>query len=315
MNLRAFLPALSLSLAVFAVEPYQGGDTSGCGKIHPFNGLTHYHTLESLGEERTYSIHLPYNYDAKAQYPLVLGFHGSSSVGLFFEVDTLLSMPAFSADKILLYPDGINGSWAGPSYAVSTIEQDLQWIHDILEHARSEYCIDSARVYATGMSNGGGFLDSLACNATVGGEFAAFAPAAGSYYTEPDEACQPARKPMPILEFHGGSDKSVHYEGGQGEGGIEPSISDWLGLWAKRNECDGDPKQEDSEGGKVHHLTFSCFGDQGEAALQHWKVDDMGHVWPSTELNFSQIAAGEGPTYISASKLAMEFFDRFVRPA
>lgn len=30
-----------------------------------------------------------------------------------------------------------------------------------------------------------------------------------------------------MLEFHGGADMDVNYNGGQGEGGIEPAIPDW----------------------------------------------------------------------------------------
>jgi poly(3-hydroxybutyrate) depolymerase len=79
------------------------------------------------------------------------------------------------------------------------------------------------------MSNGGGFVNTIACN-DVGGEFAAFAPASGAYYTDNsgvDDGCKPARASLPILEIHGGSDESVYYSGGVGEGGIEPAIPDW----------------------------------------------------------------------------------------
>lgn len=30
-----------------------------------------------------------------------------------------------------------------------------------------------------------------------------------------------------MLEIHGGSDKTVYYEGGEGEGGYLPAIPDW----------------------------------------------------------------------------------------
>jgi poly(3-hydroxybutyrate) depolymerase len=83
------------------------------------------------------------------------------------------------------------------------------------------------------MSNGGGFVGTLACSAE-GGEFAAFAPASGSFYTDVNglnNGCSPARSPLPILEFHGGADKSVNYTGGVGEGGLEPPIPDWSVLF------------------------------------------------------------------------------------
>lgn len=39
------------------------------------------------------------------------------------------------------------------------------------------------------------------------------------------------------------------------------------------------------------------------------------HDWPSTEINFSQLAALDLPTHISASAIIQEFFGNFTRPA
>jgi poly(3-hydroxybutyrate) depolymerase len=79
-------------------------------------------------------------------------------------------------------------------------------------------------------SNGGGFIGTLACS-SVGGRFATFAAGSGAFYTDingPNNGCSPARTPLPMLEIHGGDDKTVFYPGGQGEGGPEPNIQDWL---------------------------------------------------------------------------------------
>ncbi|KAF2807903.1 carbohydrate esterase family 1 protein [Mytilinidion resinicola] len=286
--------------------------TKGCGKTHYFNGITQYFGFKSSGRDRKYSIHLPVNYQKSKPYPLVLGFHGSDSVGLFFEADTKMSESRFSGNKIMVYPDGIGGAWAGANYSKVSVAEDLQFVADLLDEIRGGYCIDNDRIYATGMSNGGGFVNTIACN-EVGGEFAAFAPASGSYYTDNDEhhdECKPASSPLPLLEIHGGSDKSVHYEGGEGEGGDEPAIPDWLSWWAERNGCTS-VEQDDSFNGDVHHITWTC---DGLETLQHWKVDDMGHCWASTEINFSQISVGEGPTHIQASDIIMKFFDQFSKP-
>ena len=227
---RACVISASISAAWATTEVYKNGDISGCGKSHFFNGITQYHTLTSNGVSRTYGIHTPANYSADYQYPLIVGFHGSGSIGLFFEVDSRLDEAQYTGNKIVVYPNGIDGAWAGANYSKATVEQDLQFVWDMLADIRGEFCIDSSRIYATGLSNGGGFVGTLACNDTVGGEFAAFAPASGSFYTDahgPDDGCTPAREITPILEFHGGADESVHYEGGAGEGGYEPPISDW----------------------------------------------------------------------------------------
>lgn len=73
--------------------------SSGCGKTQWPTDFTHYRFgLKSSGKDRSYSYHIPANYDANKPYPVVVGFHGSSSIGLFFELDTKLSQARYSAD-------------------------------------------------------------------------------------------------------------------------------------------------------------------------------------------------------------------------
>ncbi|KAF2199715.1 carbohydrate esterase family 1 protein [Delitschia confertaspora ATCC 74209] len=287
--------------------------SKGCGKSHLLKGVTQYRTVESGGKNRSFGIHLPADYDHDHPYPVVLGFHGSSSIGLFFELDKKLSEPRFSEHKIMVYPNGVDGSWAGPSYHKGPVQEDLQFVTDLLSIIRSDFCINNNRIFATGFSNGGGFIGTIACS-PVGGEFAALASGSGAFYTDvngPDNGCAPARTPLPILEIHGGSDRTVNYTGGQGEGGLEPPINMWLAYWAHRNGCI-EESEETSFNGTVHHLSWYCQGV--EALVQHYKVDDMGHAWASTEPNLSQIAALQGPTHIQASQIIMEFFDRFQKP-
>lgn len=81
------------------------------------------------------------------------------------------------------------------------------------------------------MSNGGGFVGTLACDRVGSTLFAAYAMHSGAFYTDvngPENGCAPAHIPIPIIEIHGGADKTVHYDGGQGDGGPEPPITDWL---------------------------------------------------------------------------------------
>lgn len=225
-------PVLAIIAAVSASGArdggiYTDGDLSGCGRPANLSSSLP-HLLTSSGMARSYTVHLPANYAATQQYPVLVGYHGHPGIGLFLEVDARLD--EFAPDKIVVYPDGVEQGWAGANYSRATVPQDLQFTADLLADLRARYCVDSARVYATGMSNGAGFVDVLACNDTVGGEFAAFAPVAGAYYTNahgPNDGCKPARDLTPILEFHGGADASVHYDGGEGEGGYEPPIADW----------------------------------------------------------------------------------------
>lgn len=105
--------------------------------------------------------------------------------------------------------------------------EDLQFVSDMVSDMQSKYSIDTNRIYATGLSNGGGFVGTIACS-SVSGLFAALAPVAGSFYTDVNGTdCTPARSPLPILEIHGGNDTTVYYDGGEGEGGLLPAIPTW----------------------------------------------------------------------------------------
>jgi len=84
------------------------------------------------------------------------------------------------------------------------------------------------------MSNGGGFIGTLACDPIGSTLFKGVAAHSGAFYTDiggPSNGCSPARI-IPILEIHGAVDKTVKYEGGRGDGGPQPAISDWLDWWA-----------------------------------------------------------------------------------
>jgi poly(3-hydroxybutyrate) depolymerase len=125
--------------------------SSGCGKSSLFPGITQYRFLKSSGKDRSYSYHVPSSYNVDKPYPVVVGFHGSTSIGAFFELDTKMSQERYSADKIMIYPNGIGGSWAGPSYhSGSTVAEDIAFVRDVIEDAKGRLCIDESKVFGAG---------------------------------------------------------------------------------------------------------------------------------------------------------------------
>lgn len=190
------------------------------------------------------------------------------------------------------------------------MQEDIQFVADLLADVRATVCVDESKTFATGMSNGGGFIGTLACDPLGSTLFQAYASHSGAFYTDvdgPANGCNPSPDalPIPILEIHGGSDNTVHYDGGQGDGGLEPAIPAWLEWWAERNGCEG-KTEESLFGGEVEHLSWTC-GRKG--GLQHYKVESMGHCWADTEINLSQVSVPQGPTVIRASEVIMGFFD------
>lgn len=126
---------------------------------------------------------------------------------------------------------------ARSSYATKGVD-DVQFVADLLEYLKTNYCIDTDRIYASGKSNGAGFVDTLACSDT-GDQFAAFAMAAAALYTDTTkESCSKKRA---ILESHGDSDNTIPYAGGEGSGGPIPNVGKWVRFWGERNCGTGAP--------------------------------------------------------------------------
>jgi hypothetical protein len=147
--------------------------SSGCDKPAFFSGVTQYRFFKSSGKDRSYSFHLPSTYDANKAYPVVVGFHGSSSIGAFFELDTKMSEARYSGEKIMVYPNGLGGSWAGPTYHEdSTVAEDVQFVADVINDVKSKSCVDEEKVFgvgyaAHGLSHGSRWLWEV-CPTAVG---------------------------------------------------------------------------------------------------------------------------------------------------
>ena len=78
------------------------------------------------------------------------------------------------------------------------------WNTAALDQLEAAACVDAARVFVTGVSNGGGPTARLACD--LSGRLAGVASVAGGYRTL--RPCTPER-PLPVLEIHGTADAGL----------------------------------------------------------------------------------------------------------
>ena len=204
-------------------------------------------------------------------------------------------------------------TWEGAPFADPTVD-DKVFTTDLLNHLNSAYCIDQQRIFASGKSDGGGFCDTLACNATHGAAFAAFAPVAGAFYTDLNNSdCSPARSPIPVLEFHSTDDGTIFYDGGESRSGGElPDIPGWLSRWAVRDGClDNSTRVEapvnDTNGNLEYtKITYSC--NNVTDVISHYKSErkietGKDHIWPTLK-----------NSWIEASPLIIDFFKRNPKP-
>nr|POE86653.1 putative feruloyl esterase c [Quercus suber]POE87644.1 putative feruloyl esterase c [Quercus suber] len=256
-------------------------DRTGCGNRQNtgFSNDFANQSLTSGDRTRNYSVNVPSNYndDLEKRWPLILDFHGNSRNGTYQYNNSMYYASPLGGQYLAVYPEGVNMSWQGPSYAVEGVD-DLQYTTDLLAHLNSTYCIDSSRIYASGKSNGGGFVDTLACSEN-GDPFAAFAMAAAALYTDNSRnSCNTTRA---ILEAHGLDDATIPYEGGTGLGGDLPDVRDWVIWWSERNGCSSSTHAHIDKISDANIDSYTCDGNAN--VTQHYPVDGMGHCWPSAD--------------------------------
>ena len=278
--------AFAISLAAIQLSLSHAADTSGCGKSHAvgYHDQSQYssHNVQSGGYTRNYTIYIPsaYNNDLTKQWPLIVDYHGNSGTPDGQYGNSKYSSYPAGQQYLAVYPQGVQAHWQGPTYAIKGVN-DLQFTTDLLAHLRTEYCIDSTRVYASGKSNGGGFVDTLACSDN-GDEFSAFAMASAALYTDTSEGDCPKKRA--ILESHGDVDTTIPYHGPKGSGGPIPDITQWVKWWGQRDGCDpiADRKETGDLGG-YNVTSYSC--GSLEKVVQHYQVFNLGHCWPSSTGN------------------------------
>lgn len=105
---------------------------------------------------------------------------------------------------------------------------DVGFVSHLIDTLKQNYAIDSARIYASGSSNGAMLCFRLACE--LSHKIAAFATISASQEFSP---CTPVQK-VPIINFHSYVDAAVPYNGGTGVGlsGVSFNSQDYtLDFW------------------------------------------------------------------------------------
>jgi len=211
----------------------------------PASGLasgTHNGSVDHAGKRRTYVVHVPSSYTGDVPVPALFDFHGYGSSG-----SGQMGASGFRAlsDEhgfIAVYPDGVGGSWHVNGCCGQAATENLDEVaavRAILAKLTLELCIDPRRIYASGISQGGGMAHHVGCLAAD--VFAAVAPVSSDLRTEP---CEPAR-PISQMSFRGTADRLSAYEGGPvGPAGMQyQSIGalPTLQRWAEIDRCTDAP--------------------------------------------------------------------------
>lgn len=129
-------------------RPHAAGDSNG--------------SVTSGGLEHTYILHIPPAYTGDAPLPLVINFHGFGSNAR--DQANYSGLPAHADDEgfIVVSPNGTGSPqrWTFPG--LGSVDE-VAFVGDLLDKLEAELCIDSAQVYAAGMSNGAAITTFIAC--------------------------------------------------------------------------------------------------------------------------------------------------------
>lgn len=255
-------------------------------------------TLTSEGDERSVQVHLPDGYRSDRAWPVVLVFHGRGNTGegteAFAGLDALPAIVAYG-NGMIGTGEGDRQAWEGAPYSPPGVD-DIAYTNDLLNLLESDLCVDTRRVYATGKSNGAGFVGILACE--LSDRIAGIAPVAAAFYGTGHPDCAPER-PVPVIEFHGTNDVTIPYVGDVDRG--LPAIPGWVNDWVARNACATGP---DVEATATDVTTYRWTDCAAGADVTHVSVLGGGHTWPGQD---SYSGGGYATHSIEAHEVMWDF--------
>lgn len=283
-------------------------------------------TLDVRGEQRRYLLTAPAWAVDDDPLPLVLDFHGLAEGAEVHAGMTQLGPLGVEEGFVTVFPHGRGSPVRWDVGTDPDANDDLAYVAAVLDRVGAERCVDTSRVYATGLSNGAMMSSTVAC--AMADRVAAIGPVAGIALPEP---CEPAR-PVPVLTVHGTADPILLFNGGVGTGVLDSALGgeevatttttapadldgegypETVRRWAEIDGCEPEPTDE-RVSDEVIRRTYDCPED---SPVEFLIVEGGGHSWPGSEFSRS-IGNVVGPTTfdIDASREVWDFVRRFQLP-
>ena len=257
---------------------------------------------------RSYLVHVPPKHDPTKATPVVLVLHGAGTNGAIMVPFCGLNNKADEAGFVAVYPNGtglanLMLTWNSGGFRGKMADgkaDDVAFLDKLLDDLATVVNVDSKRVYATGMSNGGMMCYRLA--AELSDRIAAIAPVAGTMAIEDYKP----KRPVPVMHFHGAADKIVPFAGPSDRTPkflAFKSVEETIKACVKANGCSQDSADD---GTKVKRKSYRPGKEGADVIL--FVIEGGGHTWPGQEPPVGFI--GKSTKDISANDLMWEFFER-----
>ncbi|WP_285785858.1 lectin, partial [Microbispora sp. NBRC 16548] len=259
--------------------------TAGCGKAPTLASGSH--SIVSSGQNRSYILRVPANYDSNHPYRLIFGFHWNG--GTANDVDSggtdgynwsyyglRRLADAAGNSTIFVAPQGNGNGWANPG------GQDVTFVDDMLRQIEAGLCVDTGQIFSSGFSYGGAMSYALACaRPTV---FRAVAVYSGANLS----GCNGGTQPVAYMGLHGLRDNVLNISLGR-------SLRD---TFVRNNGCTPQNPPEPANGSLTHIVTaysgcragypvvWAAFDGAGHdpgpidgCTCDGWRTWTSGEVW------------------------------------
>ncbi len=263
-------------------------------------------TVQVGDRERSYLVHVPPGQRGDRALPVVLDFHGWAAGARDYAAYTGFDSKADGAGFLSVHPEGTGWfpSWnAGPCCGSAHRNEvdDVAFVDVLLDDLARVAPIDSARIYATGLSNGAMFAYRLACQRSE--KIAAIAAVAGAVHVD---GCAPSR-PVPVLHIHGLMDPVAPFRGGTRwwSSYVAAAVPEVVSEWAARDRCAMGPLESRSQG-EVGCITYPDCAGGSEVEL--CTIERSGHTWPGARWEIGGLGAATED--LNATDYIWDFFVR-----
>jgi polyhydroxybutyrate depolymerase len=274
------------------------------------------------GLERRYRLHVPAVHDSPA--PLILAFHGGGNTPKQMEKMTGLSALADREGFIVAYPEGVKDFWndgRGTMRSAKSGVDDVAFTRAVIEDIQRRATIDTSRIYATGISNGGILTNRLGC--AMADTFAAIGPVVATLASNVAQQCRPS-EPIGVIGIISVDDPRIPFAGGETGGSTHEGVGGQVEggrateeLWAKVDGCNLSPAvvaipARVDDGTSVAKRAYSeC---KNGTAVVWYEISGGGHRWPPYHPHSARAAKkitatfGKSSQNIDATAVLWEFF-------
>lgn len=264
----------------------------------------HLRKLSVQGRERQYYMYVPQSAArGSTPSPAVVMIHGCGSSPQKFEMESGMNVAASERGYINVYPEGTTTrtslGWNAGFGSCQTDPElnDVDFMRAVLLDMIDTVCIDPARIFAAGFSNGGQMTFNLTCE--LPNAFAAFSVTGMGQTSDtyPANCGLKSDEIRPMLTVCGSTDFAC-----------AATYSGFVKGYAERAGCAGSGVVSDVS--KSTTLTsFDACGASGKERFDAYSIKDLGHCWSGNDCCDSQ-CINQDPANIDASRIILDFFDK-----